>query len=146
LFPNHITPKYHTKRLDSSFYTSLGRKIKAGLEALAARFALSFQLSTALQDYTLSHNSFPSNVSRLSLIVDQVLPTALEVNNTRRANISNIIITNSGGLRFDIYAGPFTKNDQLTAFPFADAFLYIADVPKVSRARYFPAFERGGRD
>jgi hypothetical protein len=36
------------------------------------------------------------------------MPVALTINNTRAA-IPNIMITNSGELRFDIYAGPFTK-------------------------------------
>ncbi|KAH9024478.1 hypothetical protein EDB83DRAFT_2679033 [Lactarius deliciosus] len=62
-----------------------------------------------------------------------VLPTALTVKNTR-ASIPNLIIANSGGLRFDIYAGPFTKNDQLTASPFTDAFVFIAGVVGVVRA------------
>ena len=76
----------------------------------------------------MSRNPYPSNGSLLSLMVDQVLPTALAINNSR-ANVPNIIITNSGGFRFDIYAGQFTKNDQLTASPFNDAFQYIPAVP-----------------
>lgn len=40
-----------------------------------------------------------------------------------------IAIANSGSQRFDILSGPFTKNDQLTASPFLDAFLYIPDIP-----------------
>ena len=31
-------------------------------------------------------------------------------------------------MRFDILAGPFTKNDQFTALPFADAFLVFPNV------------------
>jgi hypothetical protein len=38
------------------------------------------------------------------------------------------MITSSGSQRFDLYAGPFTKNDQLTSSPFANAFLYIPNV------------------
>ena len=38
-------------------------------------------------------------------------------------------MTNSGSQRFDIFAGAFTKNDQLTASPFDDSFLYIPAVP-----------------
>ncbi|KAF8260660.1 Metallo-dependent phosphatase-like protein, partial [Lactarius quietus] len=143
LDPNRVTYEYHTSRRDSSFDTSQGRMITAGLEALAARFDLSFQFGTAPQDYTLSGNPFPSNGSILSLIMAELLPTALAVNNTR-ANISNIIITNSGGLRFDIYAGPFTKNDQLTASPFTDAFLYIADVPLGVASAVLPALNGAG--
>lgn len=49
------------------------------------------------------------------------------MNNTR-ADIPRIVIANSGGLRFDIYSGTFTKNDQLTASPFTDGFLFIPNV------------------
>ena len=142
-FPKPIACQYHTNRRDSSFDTIQGRKITKGLEALAARFDLDFKFGTAPRDYTLSRDPFPSNGSLLSLIVDQVLPTALKVNNTR-ANIPNIIITNSGGLRFDVYAGPFTKNDQLTASPFTDAFLYIANVPLGVASAVLPALNGEG--
>lgn len=142
-FLKPITRQFHTSSRDSQFDTSEGRKITKGLEALATQFDLDFKFGTAPQDYTLSRNPFPSNGSILSLIVDQVLPTALAVNNTR-ANISNIIITNSGGLRFDIYAGPFTKNDQLTASPFTDAFVFIADVPLGVASAVLPALNGEG--
>jgi hypothetical protein len=57
----------------------------------------------------------------------QAIPFALSINNTR-ASIPNIIITNSGSQRFDVYAGPFTKNDLLTATPFTDSFKFIPNV------------------
>ncbi|KAH8995902.1 Metallo-dependent phosphatase-like protein [Lactarius akahatsu] len=143
LDPNRVTYEYHTNSRDSSFDTSMGRKITEGLKALAAQFDLDFKFGTAPQDYTLSRDPFPSNGSLLSLIADQVLPAALTVNNTR-ANIPKIIITNSGGLRFDIYAGPFTKNDQLTASPFTDAFVFIAGVPLSVASAVLPALNGEG--
>ncbi|KAH8984196.1 Metallo-dependent phosphatase-like protein [Lactarius hatsudake] len=82
LDPNRVTYEYHTNSRDSSFDTSIGRQITRGLKALAARFELDFEFSTAPRDYTLSRDPFPSNGSLLSLIVGQVLPTAL----TRGAN------------------------------------------------------------
>ena len=57
----------------------------------------------------------------------QAIPFALAINNTR-ASIPNIIITNSGSQRFDVYAGAFTKNDLLTATPFTNSFKFIPDV------------------
>ena len=142
-FLNLSFRQYHTKQQNSTFDTSQGREITAGLEALAARFNLSYQFGTAPQDYTLSRDPYPSSGSLLSLLANQVLPTALAINNTR-SNISNIIITNSGELRFDIYKGPFTKNDQLTASSFTDAFLYIADVPLDVASAVLPALNGEG--
>lgn len=54
------------------------------------------------------------------------------------------MITNSGSQRFDVYAGSFTKNDQLTASPFADAFLYIANVSAGVANQVLPALNKAG--
>jgi len=73
------------------------------------------------------------------------MPVALSVNNTR-ATTPAIMITNSGSQRFDIYAGTFTKNDQLTASPFADSFLYIPEVPLSVAIQVLPALNDAGAD
>lgn len=71
---------------------------------------------------------YPSNNSLFSLFIGQVIPLALTLNNSE-ASKPALFITNSGSLRFDLYAGPFTKNDQLTVSPFMDSFRYLSDVP-----------------
>ncbi|KAJ7074295.1 Metallo-dependent phosphatase-like protein [Mycena amicta] len=119
LDPNRVTYEYHTGRGNFSFDTAWGRSITKGLEKLAKTFDLSFQYGTAPHDFTINQAPYPSNNSVLSLVAE-VLPYSLTVNNTRASN-PKIIITNSGSLRFDLYAGPFTKNDQLTVSPFADS-------------------------
>ncbi|KIL65228.1 hypothetical protein M378DRAFT_162158 [Amanita muscaria Koide BX008] len=127
LDPNRITYEYHTHQQNKTFDTYLGQNITKGLLDLAQRFDLAYQFGTAPQDYYLSRAPYPSNSSILTELATTVLPYSLSVNNTR-ANIPNIIITNSGSQRFDLYAGPFDKNDQLTISPFTDAFQYIANV------------------
>jgi hypothetical protein len=71
------------------------------------------------------------------------MPIALAVNNTR-ASIPNVMITNSGSQRFDLYAGPFNVNDQLTVSPFADSFLYIANVPAGAANKVLPSLNSAG--
>jgi len=56
------------------------------------------------------------------------MPVALQRNNSE-ASKPALFITNSGSLRFDLYAGPFTKNDQLTVSPFMDSFRFLSNVP-----------------
>ena len=68
---------------------------------------------------------------------------SLTVNNSR-ANIPNLMITNSGSQRFDLYAGPFTKNDQLTSSPFTDSFLYIPNVTVSVASQVLPALNNAG--
>ena len=128
LDPNRLTYEFHTSQQDDNFDTQQGQQITQGLQVLAVKFDIAYQYGLAPQDFTLSGAPYPSDDSLLSLFISKATPTALSVNNTR-ANIPRLIIANSGSLRFDIYAGPFTKNDQLTASPFTDAFLYIPGVP-----------------
>ena len=54
------------------------------------------------------------------------------------------MITNSGSQRFDLYSGPFTKNDQLTASPFADAFLFIPNITAGIANKVLPALNGAG--
>jgi len=65
------------------------------------------------------------------------------VNNTR-SNIPNLIIAISGSQRFDIYAGSFTKNDQLTVSPFNNAFLFIPNVTFSDASQILPNLNNAG--
>jgi len=49
------------------------------------------------------------------------------LNNNRSNPTINII--NGGSLRFDVYSGDFTRNDQYAAANYADAFKAVYDVP-----------------
>lgn len=143
LDPNRVTYEYHTQTSNKTFDTSLGQQITRGLQRLAQKFDLSFQYGIAPHDYTLSQDPYPSEDSLLSLYIRNVTPTALAYKNSR-ANIPNIVLTNSGSQRFDVYAGPFTKNDQLTASPFADAFLYIPEVSAGVAKQLLPLLNKAG--
>ncbi|THV06273.1 hypothetical protein K435DRAFT_645636, partial [Dendrothele bispora CBS 962.96] len=144
---NRLTYQFHTGTSDSnstssshyprhspspsplpSFDTPLGLQITQGLNALSDRFNLSFQFGIAPSDFTINQVAYPSSNSILTLMGAQVLPFSLTVSRTNTTVPPFLMLTNSGSLRFDIYSGPFTKNDQLTASPFADAFNYIPGV------------------
>lgn len=56
------------------------------------------------------------------------------------------MITNSGSQRFDIYSGTFDKNDQISASPFTDAFMFIKDLPLGVAQEVLPALNAAGAD
>ncbi|KAG8220507.1 5'-nucleotidase [Butyriboletus roseoflavus] len=126
-----------------TFDTLYGRSITYGLQELAVDFDLAYLYGTAPQDYTINQNPYPSNGNVLTLFIAEAAPVALTINNTR-AGIPNIIITNSGELRFNVFKGPFTKNDQLTAAPFTDSFFYIPNVTASVANQVLPALNYGG--
>ncbi|EDR12727.1 uncharacterized protein LACBIDRAFT_323404 [Laccaria bicolor S238N-H82] len=141
---------YHTQRNQFSFDTSSSKSIDTGLKKLSKKFDLSFQFGTAPHDFTISHTPKDGLLTRywqinslLSLFIENAIPIALAINNTR-TSIPNIMITNSGSQSFDIYAGPFTKNDQLTVSPFADVFLYTTDIPASIAKQVLPTLNKAG--
>ncbi|KAG2142264.1 Metallo-dependent phosphatase-like protein [Suillus bovinus] len=140
---NRVTYEYHTQMSNQTFDTAYGRSITDGLQALAVSFDLSYLYGTAPQDYTINQNPYPSNESILSLFIADAVPYALSINNTRDS-IPAIFITNSGSLRFNVLQGPFTKNDQLTASPFTDSFLYISNISFGIANQVLPALNNAG--
>ncbi|KAJ7512845.1 Metallo-dependent phosphatase-like protein [Mycena galericulata] len=144
LDPNRVTYEYHTGQGNFSFDTPWGRSITKGLEQLAVTLDLSFEYGVAPHDFLISRAQYPANDSIFTLLAE-AMPVALTINNTRAAN-PHIMIVNSGEMRFDIYAGTFTKNDQLTASPFMDSFLFIPNVPFSAAAAVLPALNGGNSD
>ncbi|KZT69652.1 hypothetical protein DAEQUDRAFT_756803 [Daedalea quercina L-15889] len=135
---NRVTYEYHTNTSNSTYDTTAGRNITTGLQQLWDTYDLSYLYGTAPQDYTLSRNPYPSNGSVLSLLVTEALPYALMINNTR-VNIPNIILVNSGELRYDVFAGD-------SPLPFADAFLYIPNITLAVAEQVLPGLNDDGDD
>jgi hypothetical protein len=145
LDPNRVTYEFHTQQSNHTFDTSLGESITKGLLNLATDFDLSFQFGIAPHDFFLNRAPYPSNDSLLTLFVSEAAPVALSINNTR-ASIPRIIVTNSGSQRFDLYGGAFTKNDQLTASPFADAFLFLPNITLGVANQILPILNNEGEE
>ncbi|TBU27897.1 Metallo-dependent phosphatase-like protein [Dichomitus squalens] len=142
LDPNRVSYEYHTGRGNFTFDTLQGKLFTQGLNNLAKRFNLSDEFGVAPEDYTISQVPATANNSLLSLFTT-AMTYSLTVNNSR-ASVPNVMITNSGSMRFDVYAGAFTKNDQLTASPFADSFLYIPNVTLSIASQVLPTLNKAG--
>ncbi|KAH7872015.1 Metallo-dependent phosphatase-like protein [Lentinula edodes] len=142
---NRVTYEYHSQQSNNSFDTREGQNITQGLLDLGVKYDLSMLFGIAPQDFTISRDPYPSNGSSLTLFINEAAPYSLTLNNTR-ANISNIMITNSGSQRFDIYSGTFDKNDQISASPFTDAFMFIKDLPLGVAQEVLPALNAAGAD
>ncbi|KAJ6515268.1 Metallo-dependent phosphatase-like protein [Mycena sanguinolenta] len=142
---NVVTYRYHTNRTEETFGTAEGQNITQGLRALEERFGLTYQYGVAPQDYTMNQSPYPSKGSILTMIVEEAVPTALALNTTR-VGIPSLLILSAGSQRFDIFKGPFTKNDQLTVSPFVNQYLYIPDVPFAAAMKVLPELNRAGAE
>jgi hypothetical protein len=75
----------------------------------------------------MSRAKYPGNESIYSWIQDEVFPEV--VVNKQRKDKSRLAILNTGGIRFDIFKGPFTRDSTYIVSPFVSGFNYVPDVP-----------------
>lgn len=55
-----------------------------------------------------------------------------------------MLVTNAGALRFDLYAGPFTRNDQFIVSPFTDGYEYLENVSSRVATRILDELNHSG--
>ncbi|KAL8280258.1 hypothetical protein RQP46_007372 [Phenoliferia psychrophenolica] len=120
---NRNTYIYHA---GADFDTPKGLAMSQSMGRVAHGFNLTTSFGTAPQAYYLSRHAFTSEHSILHLMTSKVLP--LLVDRPDRPSPAYTIL-NSGSIRFDVFKGPFTRNDQWIILPFTNSFLYVPSVP-----------------
>ncbi|GAA5934821.1 Smn1p [Sporobolomyces koalae] len=121
---NRNSYAYHAGKRD--FDTERGQAITAELVATAKRFNLTDQYGVAPQDYFLHRYPATSQHSIFHLLTTEILPTLIRRSDRPHPPFS---VLNTGSVRFDLFQGPFTRNDQWILLPFPNNFLYIPSVP-----------------
>ncbi|CBQ68022.1 conserved hypothetical protein [Sporisorium reilianum SRZ2] len=109
--------------------TKKGTFIRFIMDAIAEAWSLSRLHGVVPQDYYLDRVPYGDKASLLSLLAERVLPSVVRPAEKSRQHKQSLVLINSGSQRFDVYSGPFTRNDQYIVSPFKDRFLYMADVP-----------------
>ncbi|GAA5919884.1 hypothetical protein JCM5296_004607, partial [Sporobolomyces johnsonii] len=121
---NRNTYSYHAGLSD--FDVPQGKEITRTLAETAKRFNLTEQFGVAPQDYFLYHYPATSPHSIFQLLTTKVLPLLIRRDDRPHKPFT---VLNTGSVRFDIFKGAFTRNDQWIVLPFPNNFLYIPAVP-----------------
>ncbi|KAK4049583.1 hypothetical protein OIV83_004081 [Microbotryomycetes sp. JL201] len=119
---NRQTYAFHAGK---SFDTSKGKDISKRLTKTAQRFNLTLKFGDAPQSYYLYRYSPWSRKSILNLMTSQVLPSMIK---RPDRPYESITVLNTGSIRFDIFKGEFTRNDQWIILPFTNRFLFVSGV------------------
>ncbi|MBW0507425.1 hypothetical protein O181_047140 [Austropuccinia psidii MF-1] len=140
LDPNRVTFAFHT---GTSFDTHQGIKTTHGLTKTAIEFNLTHRFGIAPHSFFIDRVPPMSNNSINYLYTGPggVLPTLIK--NPHRPH-PPFTIVNTGSMRFDVFAGNFTVNDQFIAMPFDNSFQYIPDVPRQTAEKLLAEMNRGG--
>ncbi|POR34166.1 Uncharacterized protein TPAR_05635 [Tolypocladium paradoxum] len=118
---------YHTGRNETAFATKHGKRVSNMIARARKALDLDHGYGCAPRDLWLNRAKYPSNESIFSWIQDEVFPDV--VVNEKRKDKPRLAILNSGGIRFDIFKGPFTRDSTYIVSPFVSGFNYVPDVP-----------------
>ncbi|CAO3675668.1 unnamed protein product [Rhizopus microsporus] len=126
---------------EEAFDTHVGKKMTEKIQKLRKKFQLSELLGCAPQTYPLSAVPVNDNSSVFRLITQEVMPKV--VADHSRPN-TPYFLYNSGGIRYDVYKGPFTLSNMYQLSPFEDKFYAIFDVPLSVARKVLPALNHEG--
>ncbi|ATY59228.1 Ser Thr phosphatase family [Cordyceps militaris] len=119
--------RYHSGTNASSFDTEQGKRVTNMIARARKALDLDHQFGCAPKTLWMSRARYPSADSIFSWLGDEVLPAVVQ--HPKRKYKARLAILNTGGIRFDIFKGPFTRDSTYIVSPFTSGFKYIPDVP-----------------
>ncbi|KAI0533274.1 ser/Thr protein phosphatase family [Xylaria digitata] len=139
---NRKTFAYHAETwYDHNFDYDNGRATTADITKYREQLNLDELYGCVPQDYCMTCAPFDSSENIFPLLSQALAEVVVS---EERKDTARYIISNTGGIRFDMYKGPFTYDDSFIVSPFVDAFLYIKDVPYAQASTLLGALNNAG--
>lgn len=140
---NNLLGMYHHTGLnETTFPTEHGKKVTKAIDDARKALSLDDKFGCAPQTYWMSRRKFPHDESVYTLLQDEILPAVIV--GDERENKPRLALLNTGGIRFDIFKGPFSKDSLLNVSPFLSIWQYIPDVPYDVAQRVLGLLNSGG--
>ncbi|TQS33144.1 hypothetical protein Golomagni_06521, partial [Golovinomyces magnicellulatus] len=118
---------HHSGKNATTFPTPNGIRTTKMIARARTALDLDYQYGCAPKDLWVNRAPYPSEDSVFSWIEKSVFPEI--ITNEKRKDKSRLAIINTGGVRFDIFKGPFTRDTTFNISPFVNGFSYVPDVP-----------------
>ncbi|KAK7409359.1 hypothetical protein QQX98_008484 [Neonectria punicea] len=134
---------YHSGLNDTTFPTKQGQRVSETITRARKALNLDYQFGCAPRTLWMSRADYPSEDSIYTWITDEVFPDI--ITRKDRKDKPRLAITNTGGIRFDIFKGPFTRDSTYAVSPFLSGFRYIPDVPYKAASKVIELLNSGGR-
>ena len=132
---------HHSHRNASSFHSEHGQNVSKAITAARKALNLDERFGCAKQDLWMFRAPYPSNSSVYTWLEERVMPDM--VRDEERGDRPRVVIQNTGGIRFDIFKGPFTRDSTFIVIPFTSGFRYIKDVPFETAKKLLPLLNSG---
>lgn len=134
--------QYHTGLNETTFPTRAGTKVTEMIAHARKKLDLDYRFGCAPKNLWMHAAKYPSEDNIYTWITDKVFPDI--ITRKGREDKPRIAITNTGGIRFDIFKGPFTRDSIYTVSPFNSGFRYIKDVPYKAARKVIDILNSGG--
>ncbi|KAM3508130.1 hypothetical protein MY11210_006855 [Beauveria gryllotalpidicola] len=118
---------YHSGTNASTFDTRQGKRVTNMIARARKALDLDQKFGCAPKTLWISRAKYPSEDSIYSWLENEVLPDIVQ--QPKRKDKARLAILNTGGIRFDIFKGPFTRDSTYIVSPFTSGFNYVPDVP-----------------
>ena len=125
---NNLLGLYHHSETDKeSFPTERGTNVSQHITRARKVLDLDQKVGCAPKTLWLTRAPHDSEDSVFKWLQDEVMPDIATKED--RADVPRLVVFNTGGIRFDIFKGPFTRDSTFLVSPFISTLKYIPDVP-----------------
>jgi len=140
---NNLYGFHHHAGLNStSFPTEEGMSVSTQIRKARHALNLDYRFGCAPKDLWMFRAPYPSSESIYSWLVTEVLP-GVAIKKGRETK-PRLAIFNSGGIRFDIFKGAFTRDSTYIVSPFVSKLHHIPDVPYYIARKVITLLNIGG--
>ncbi|KAF5647607.1 5' nucleotidase [Fusarium tjaetaba] len=134
---------YHTGLNESTFPTADGKRVTQMITRARKALQLDYKFGCAPKTLWMTRTKHTDEDSIYYWISNQLLPDI--VTRKDRKDKARLAIFNTGGIRFDIFKGGFTRDSTYAVSPFTSGFSYIPDVPYKAASKVIDLLNSAGR-
>ncbi|KAF5023461.1 hypothetical protein F66182_4506 [Fusarium sp. NRRL 66182] len=134
---------YHTGLNESTFPTKHGQRVSKMITRARKALNLDYKFGCAPKTLWMARAKHTDEDSIFAWITNQVLPDV--ITRQDRKDKPRLAVFNTGGIRFDIWKGGFTRDSTYAVSPFTSGFSYIPDVPYEAASKVIELLNSAGR-
>ncbi|KAJ4137319.1 hypothetical protein NW768_002903 [Fusarium equiseti] len=134
---------YHTGLNDTTFPTEHGKRVSKSITRARSALQLDYKFGCAPKTLWMTRAKHTDEDSIYHWISNQLLPDI--VTRKDRKDEPRLALFNTGGIRFDIFKGGFTRDSTYAVSPFTSGFSYIPDVPYKAASKVISLLNSAGR-
>ncbi|PVI06222.1 hypothetical protein DM02DRAFT_515142 [Periconia macrospinosa] len=123
---NLFSLHHHSGKNSTTFPTTHGLKVTSAIDSARESLSLNHLYGCAPRNLFVSRRPYPHKESIFTWLETELLPHAVRPHAEGK---KALVIMNTGGIRFDVFKGPFTKDTKFLVSPFTSGISYIKDVP-----------------